>query len=89
MVHLPQTSIFLGKTINIIFIYLLTHSIVQNFKQFLQQNQNFEDVPLDPKLYHLPQRKCFRKPVDKPSSYHACLYAFQKSKSDINLLMKY
>ena len=31
----------------------------------------------------------FRKPVNKPCSYYSCLSMFQKSKSDIKLLMKY
>ena len=35
-----------------------------------------------------PNRIFFKK-LDKPSSYHSCLSTFQKSKSDINLLMKY
>ena len=30
-----------------------------------------------------------RKPVNKPCFYHSCLSTFQKSKSNINLLMKY
>ena len=43
---------FLGKNINIIFIYQfsLTHVIVPNLKIFLQLTQSYEDVPfLDPK----------------------------------------
>ena len=32
----------------------------------------------------------FKKtPVNKPCSFHSCLSTYQKSKSDINLLMKY
>ena len=32
---------------------------------------------------------CFWKLVNKASSFHSCLSTFQKSKSDINLLLKY
>ena len=44
-----------------------------------------------PKMDPFAQTKTFfrKKPVDKPSTYHSCLSAFQKSKSDINLLMKF
>ena len=44
---------------------------------------------LDTNWVNFPKRKLFRKPVDKPSSYHSSLSTFQKRKSDINLLMKY
>ena len=43
-------NFFLVQTIIITFIYLLTLSIVQNFKKFLQWIQSYEDVPfLGPK----------------------------------------
>ena len=42
-----------------------------------------------PKWVNFPKQKFFRKPVDKPSSYHSSLSTCQKSKSDINLFMKY
>ena len=74
----PEQVFFGGKIINIIFIYLLNNFIVPNTKF------------LDPKCANLPKPKYFRKAVDKPSSNHSCLSAtIQKSKSDINLLMKY
>ena len=80
---------FLGKT-NIIFIYVLTHFIVQKFKKFLQCIQNYEDRPfMHPKLARFPNENFFRKPDNKLSSYHSCLSTFQKSKSHINILMKY
>ena len=31
----------------------------------------------------------FRKPVCEPCFFHSCLSAYQKPKSDINLLVKY
>ena len=41
---------FLVKIIIIIFIYLLTTFIVQNFKKFFKHVQSYEDAPfLDPK----------------------------------------
>ena len=57
-----------------------------------------------PKMVHLPQTKIFqkiinivliyllalfRKPVNEPCFFHLCLSTCQKSKSDINLLVKY
>ena len=44
---------------------------------------------MDQKWVNLPKPKYFQKTIDKPSSYHSCLSTFQKSKSDINLSMKY
>ena len=35
-----------------------------------------------------PNEKFFRKPVNKPCSFHSCLLTYQKSKSDINLIKK-
>ena len=69
----------------------MTSFIVQNCKKFLQWIQSYEDAPfLDPKWAYLPKRNFFfRKPVNKPCSYPLCLSAFQKSKTDINLFMKY
>ena len=89
MVHLPQ--IFFWKIINIILIYLLAPFIVQNLKKnsssgsrvmrmrnFWAQNGPFPQM-----------RIFFRKPVNEPCFFHSCLSTCQKSKSDINLLMKY
>ena len=88
MVHLPQ--FFFGKKINIIFIYLLAPFIVQNFKNFLHRIQSYEDVPFwDPKWSTCPNENFFRKPVNRPCSFHSCVSECKKSKSDINLLMKY
>ena len=36
-----------------------------------------------------PQMRFFQKPVNKPCFFHSCLSTCQKSKSDINLLVKY
>ena len=69
-----QNKHFLGKIIHIIFIYLLTNSIVPNliFFFFFTIDPDYEDVSfLDPKWrVNLPKSKYFQKPVEKPSSYH-------------------
>ena len=44
---------------------------------------------LDKKLPICPNENFFRKPVNEPCSFHSCLSTCQKSKSDINLLVKY
>ena len=88
MVHLPQ--FFFGKKINIIFIYLLAPFTVQNFKNFLHRIQSYEDAQFwDPKWPTCPNENFFRKPVTGPCSFHSCVSKCKKSKSDINLLIKY
>ena len=43
-----------------------------------------------PKMVHFPKWEFFfRKPVNEPCFFHSCLSTCQKSKSDINLLVKY
>ena len=42
-----------------------------------------------PKVVHLPQINFFRKPINEPCFFYSCLSTCQKSKSDINLLVKY
>ena len=87
---------------NIIIIYLLAFSIVQNFKKFLQRIKSYEDVPfLGP---HLPQTNIFwkiinivvlyllalfRRPVNEPCFVHSCLSTCQNSKLDIDLRVNY
>ena len=84
-IHLPQTKSFLESYI--IFIYLLAPFIKQNFYSgsrimrmlhFLGQNGRFAQ-----------RRFFFRKLINKPCSFHSCLSTCQKSKSDINQLMRY
>ena len=90
MVHLPQTFFF-WKIINIILIYLLAPFIVQNFKKILLADLELRGcanvwVQNDP----FPKMRIFfRKPVNEPCFFHSCLSTCQKSKSDINLLVKY
>ena len=83
-------KIFLEQTIIITFTYLLAFFVVQKLKNFLQQIQSYEDVPfLGPKWPIFPNENFFRKPVNEPCFFHSCLSTCQKSKLDINLLVKY
>ena len=85
-----MNKIFLVQTIIITFIYLLALFIVQNLKKFLQRIQSYEDAQfLGPKWPISPNENFFRKPVNEPCFFHSCLSTCQKSKSDINLLVKY
>ena len=73
-------KIFFWKIINIILTYLIAPFIVQNLKKhnFWAQNGPF------------PQMRIFiRKPVNEHCFFHSCLSTCQKSKSAINLLVKY
>ena len=84
MVHFPKHFFFGGKIV-IIFIYLLAPFIVPNLLKSLTADPPF----FVPKWATSPNDKFFRKPVNEPCYFHSCLYACQKSKSDINLLMKH
>ena len=90
LVYLPQTKTFLEKMNNIIFIYLLAPFIVQNFLKILTTDRELCGCAISgPKWPICPNEDFFRKPVNKPCSFHSCLSTCQKSKSDINLLIKY
>ena len=61
-----------------------------DLKKFFQQIQSYEDAQfLGLKWPISPTDKFFRKPVNEPCFFHSCLSTCQKSKSDINLLVKY
>ena len=84
---------FWGKIINIILIYLLApfilHSFCKILKNFFQRIQSYEDAQfLGPKWPISPKENFFRKPVE-PCFFHSCLSTCQKSKSNIDLLVKY
>ena len=86
----PFAPIFFWKIINTILIYLLALLIVQNFKKLLQQIQSYKDAQfLGPKWRISPNDNFFKKPLNEPFFFHSCLSACQKSKSDIDLLVKY
>ena len=79
-----------GGGIIIILIYQLAPFIVQNFKKIFQRIQSYDDVQfLGPKWPICPNENFFEKPVNEPYFLHSCLPKCQKSKSDVNLLMKY
>ena len=89
MVHLPQTNFF-WKIINIILIYLLAPFIVQSFKEILPVDpESWRCAIFGPKMAHLPKWDFFRKPINEPCLFHSRLSTCQKSKWDINLLVKY
>ena len=69
---------FFSKIINIILIYLLGFFVVQNFKKILQA---------DPELWGCAIFGL--KMVNEPCFFHSCLSTCQKSKTNINLLLKY
>ena len=89
MVHLPQ--FFLGKIINTILIYLLTHFNVQNLKKILPVYPELWGCTiLGSKLTHFPKWEfVLNKPVNELFFFHSCLSTCQKSKSDVNPLLKY
>ena len=84
-------QIFFWKIINIILIYLLAPFIVQNFKKILPADPELWGCAIfGPKMAHFPKWEFFfRKPVNEPCFFYSCLSTCQKSKSDINLLVKY
>ena len=82
MVHLPQTNFF--WKINIFFDYTVPFT-VQNFKTILPVDQEF----LVPKWAISPNENFFRKPVNEPCFFHSSISTCQKSKSDVNLFVKY
>ena len=81
---------FFWKIINIILIYLLAPFIVQNFKKILPADPELWGCTIfGPKMAHFPKWEFFRKPFHETCFFHSCLFTCQKSKSDINLLVKY
>ena len=82
---------FLGKIINTILIYLLTHFNVQNLKKILPVYPELWGCTiLGSKLTHFPKWEfVLNKPVNEPFFFHSCLSTCQKSKSDVNPLLKY
>ena len=82
---------FWGEIIKIILIYLLAPFIAQNLKKILPANPDLWQCAIfGPKMAHFPKWQFFfRKPVNEPCFFYSCLSTCQKSKSDINLLVKY
>ena len=85
------TQFFFWKIIDIILIHLLAPFIVQNLKKnIFQWIQSYEDVQfLSPKWLISPNENFLRKPVNEPCFFYWCLCTCKRSKSDVNLLVKY
>ena len=59
-------------------------------KKFFQRIHSYENVQfLGPKLPISPNENFSRKLVNEPYFFYSCISTCQKSKSDINLLVKY
>ena len=84
-------QIFFGKIINIILIYLLVPFIGQNLKK--NCSNGYRVMRMSNFWAHnglfLQMRIFFRKSVNESCFFHSRLSTSQKSKSDINLLVKY
>ena len=88
MVHLPQK--YFWKILLSFSSPYWPLPLRKIWKKFSQQIQTHDHAPfLGPKWPICPNENFFRKSVNKHLSFHSCLSACQKSKSDINLLMKY
>ena len=83
-------QIFFGKLLISFSSTYQPLSLCKIFKKFFQQIQSYEDAQfLGPKWPISPNEKFFRKPFHETCFFHSCLFTCQKSKSDINLLLKY
>ena len=83
-------QIFFGKLLILFSSTYQPLSLCKILKKFFQRIQSYEDVQfLGPKWPISPNENFFRKPVNEPCFFHSCLSTCQKSKSDINLLVKY
>ena len=86
----PKHFFFFLKIITIILIYLLVPFIVQNFKKILPTDPELWGCAIcGPKWPISPNKNFFRKRGNEPCFFFSCLYTCQKSKSDINQLVKY
>ena len=90
MAHLSWTNFFWYKPLLLLSSTYWPFSLCKIFKKFFQRIQSYEDAQfLGPKWPISPNENFFRKPVNEPCFFHSCLSTWQKSKSDINLLVKY
>ena len=90
MAHLSWTKFFWYKPLLLLSSTYWPFSLCKILKKFFQQIQSYKDVQfLGPKWLISPNENFFRKPVNEPCFFHSCLSTCQKSKSDINLLVKY
>ena len=93
---LAQSGEFAPNNFFLVIYYYHSHLPISPFhcaklkKKFFQQIQSYEDVQLlGPKWPISSNENFFRKPVNEPCFFHSCLSTCQKSKPDINLLVKY
>ena len=81
---------FFWKIIYVILIYLLAPFHCAKFLKTLPADPELWGcATLGTKMTHLPKWEFFHKPINEPCFFHSCLSTCQKSKSDINLLVKY
>ena len=83
-------KIFLGINHCYYFHLLMALFILQNLKEVLKwiQIMTMHRFWAQSGLF-TPNKSFFRKAVNEPCFFYSCLSACQKSKSDINLLVKY
>ena len=83
-------KIFFGK---LLISFSSTYSPIllsKILKKLFQRIQSYEDVQfLGPKWPIFTNENFFRKPANEPCFFHSCLSTCQKSKSDIDILVKY
>ena len=76
--------------INIFLIHLLAPFTAENFQKFFLRIQSYEDAQfLGPKWPVSPNENFFRKSVNESCFFHSYLSTCQKSKPDINILVKH
>ena len=81
---------FFGKSLLSVSSTYYPLSLCKTFKKFFQRIKSYEYVKfLGPKWPIYPNKNFFRKPINEPCFFYSCLSTCQKSKSDINLLVKY
>ena len=73
-------------------MYLLAPLIVQNLKKKIHSTDSeiWRYAIFAPKMAHLPRKRIFfRKSVNTHCSFHSCISTFEKSKLNVNPLLKY
>ena len=89
MVHLLQTNFFMEDYYCNSHLPIIPLHCAKFLRKLSQQIQSYEHVQfLGPKWPILPNEIFYRN-VHEPCFFYLCLSTWQKSKSDINLLVKY
>ena len=92
IVHLPQTKFFFGNYKYHSHLPIRPFYFAKFLKNFSSVSRVMGMCNFRPQNDPFPQMRIFfffTKPVNKPCFFHSCLSTCQKSKSDINLLVKY